>query len=106
MNAQTGAPLAFEEKNLQRVASLLKTTANDRRLCILYELMAHPERSVGQLEKVSGLSQSALSQHLAKMRKDEIVKTRRSAQTIYYSISSSEIRDLLTALLQIFNKPA
>lgn len=80
---------AIPEKSDQ-LASLLKVLANDRRLVVLCDLVRHGERSVGELEVVSGLSQSALSQHLAKMRQHGIVKTRRAAQTIFYSLACSE----------------
>lgn len=83
-------------------ASLLKIMANDRRLLVLCELAEAGERSVSELESVSGLSQSALSQHLAKMRHHGIVRTRRSAQTIYYSLASQEARVLIEVLCRLF----
>ena len=64
-------------------AKFLKSMANDRRLVVLCEL-AKGERSVGELEEVAGLSQSALSQHLARLREARLVRTRREAQTIHY----------------------
>lgn len=83
-------------------AALLKVLANDRRLIVLCELAGVGERSVGELEAVSGLSQSALSQHLAKMRQHGIVKTRRSAQTIYYSLASREAKVLIEVLCRLY----
>lgn len=83
-------------------AALLKIMANDRRLLVLCELVEAGERSVTELEAVSGLSQSALSQHLAKMRHHGIVKTRRSAQTIYYSLASHEARVLIEVLCRLY----
>ena len=83
-------------------AMLLKILANDRRLVVLCELAGIGERSVGELETVSGLSQSALSQHLAKMRRHGIVKTRRAAQTIYYSLASREAKALIEALCRLY----
>lgn len=70
---------------------------NDRRLEILYQLY-DKECNVGELEKKVKLSQSALSQHLAVLRKEEIVKTRRVAQTIYYSIKDSRTKAILDLL--------
>jgi len=83
-------------------ASLLKIMANDRRLMVLCELVEAGERSVTELETVTGLSQSALSQHLAKMRHHGIVRTRRSAQTIYYSLASHEARVLIEVLCRLY----
>lgn len=74
---------------------------NQHRLLILCQLM-RAERSVGELERIIGLSQSALSQHLARLRRDSLVKTRRSAQTIYYSLSGHEAEKVLGALYQIY----
>ena len=79
---------------------LLKALSNEKRLqiaCVLYD----GERAVGELEKIVGLSQSALSQHLARLRNDEIVKTRREAQTIYYSLSNPAAEKLLLSLTAI-----
>lgn len=83
-------------------AALLKVMANDRRLLVLCELVDAGERSVTELELVSGLSQSALSQHLAKMRHHGIVKTRRAAQTIYYSLASPEAAMLIELLCRLY----
>jgi DNA-binding transcriptional ArsR family regulator len=83
-----------------RVARVLKAMSNDRRLRILCHL-SEKERSVGELCALVGMGQSALSQHLAKLRADKIVKTRREAQTIYYSIASKEITDILTGLQEV-----
>ena len=60
------------------------------------------ERSVGELERLVGLSQSALSQHLARLRRDGLVKTRRSAQTIYYSLAGEEAREVLATLCRLY----
>ncbi|WP_288903246.1 metalloregulator ArsR/SmtB family transcription factor [uncultured Sneathiella sp.] len=79
----------------------LKAISNKHRLMILCNLV-ESERSVGELEKIVGLSQSALSQHLARLRKEEVVKTRREAQTIYYSLQDENIVDVLRLLEDIF----
>jgi len=78
---------------------VLKAMGNIKRMQILYALR-EGEVSVGGLEKVVDLSQSALSQHLAVLRKEDVVKTRRDAQTIYYSIKS----DLVVKILDMMNK--
>ena len=88
----------------EAAADLLALLANPHRLRILCELHGG-ERSVSQLEAVAGLSQSALSQHLAKLRAAEIVSTRREAQTIYYSVVDARVQTILTALYETFCAP-
>lgn len=83
---------------------LLKALGNEKRLEILYNLL-EKELNVGELEKIVGLSQSALSQHLAILRVENIVKTRRAAQTIYYSIKSDKVIKVLNFIDKIFNNP-
>ena len=89
------------EANARRAGGLLKALCNDRRLLILCHL-AMGEKSVGQLEALVGLSQSALSQHLARLRRDDIVATRREAQSIYYRISSPEAAAVMETLHTIY----
>lgn len=89
------------ESRLDDVVTLLKALSNKRRLLILCALCKQ-ERSVGDLEKMVGLSQSALSQHLARLRRDGFVKTRREAQTIFYSTDSPQVCALLDSLNGIF----
>lgn len=80
---------------------LLKAMGNERRLAILCHL-SEREHSVTELCQLIGLSQSALSQHLAKLRRDKLVKTRRAAQTVYYSVDSPEVAPLLLSLNYLF----
>lgn len=89
------------EAKAGQAAGLLKLLANERRLMILCEL-ASGEASVGQLAKKANLGQSALSQHLAKMRDEKLVATRRDAQTIFYRIADPRAARLLSALKDIF----
>lgn len=91
------------EKNIGRLVKLLKAIANEKRLIILCALHKK-ECSVGALEEVTRLSQSALSQHLAKLRRDGIVRTRRDAQTIYYSIKDPTAEMLMHTLCDITKK--
>jgi DNA-binding transcriptional ArsR family regulator len=91
---------ALEDK-AELVSRLLKSLANERRLLILCHLI-QGEKSVGELEKLVGLSQSALSQHLARLRKEALVTTRREAQTIFYSVASNEARAVLATLYELF----
>lgn len=83
-------------------ARLLKAMGNEKRLKILYYL-SEKELNVGELEKLIGLSQSALSQHLAVLRAENMVKTRRSAQTIYYSLQGDKVRCVLDVVEQIYS---
>ena len=83
------------------LAKKLKALANDKRLEILY-LIANEELSVGDIEKKLNLSQSALSQHLAVLRRENVVSTRRKAQTIYYTIKSDVIKQIFVLLKSLF----
>jgi DNA-binding transcriptional ArsR family regulator len=88
----------------EEVSELLKAVANSHRLLILCELN-NGERSVSALEAVVPLSQSALSQHLGKLRDLGMVKTRREAQSIYYSLADPRIAELIKMLCRIFGAP-
>ncbi len=83
---------------------LLKALANSHRLMILCELK-DGERSVSALEDVVPLTQSALSQHLAKLREGGFVTTRREAQTIYYSLADQRVARLIEVLHELFCAP-
>jgi DNA-binding transcriptional ArsR family regulator len=85
-------------------ADFLKVIANDRRLMVLCELLKG-ERSVGELETVVGLSQSALSQHLARLRRSHLVQTRRESQTIYYRIADPGVSKIVGALYDLYCEP-
>ena len=89
------------ERQAGAAEGLLKAVANRRRLTILCEL-ANGERSVSALGEATGLSQSALSQHLARLRADRVVTTRRESQTIYYSLESDRVRKLIDLLYQLY----
>jgi ArsR family transcriptional regulator, virulence genes transcriptional regulator len=87
--------------HVRRATRLLKLLANEQRLMILCRLH-EGEANVSQLSDHLDQSISATSQHLAKMRAEELVDTRRDAQTIYYSISDEAARSLLTTLCGIY----
>ncbi len=87
----------------QAATDMLKAMSNESRLLILCQLV-HGEKTVGELETVIGLSQSALSQHLAVLRQSDLVKTRRNAQSIYYSLAGPEPQALIKALYDLFGK--
>ncbi|MGB0670145.1 MAG: ArsR/SmtB family transcription factor [Rhodospirillales bacterium] len=88
-------------ENARRASTLLKAMANQHRLMILCQLIKG-EKNVGEMERVIGLSQSALSQHLARLRRDKIVKTRRVAQTIYYSLNGEEASAIIETLYTLY----
>jgi ArsR family transcriptional regulator, virulence genes transcriptional regulator len=84
-----------------RAERLLKAMASQPRLMILCELV-QGERTVTELQQAVGIAMSAVSQHLAKLREAEVVATRRESQTIYYSLSSDAVKELLGSLYTIF----
>lgn len=88
-------------ENADGVAELLTLLGNGKRLVIIGHLLEE-EMSVGVLARKVGLSQSALSQHLAKLRNLGLVQTRRDRQTIYYSCNSEAVRRLFVALDENF----
>ena len=88
-------------RNSEQAARLLKTAGNPHRLMILCTLTSG-EMSVGDINERIDLSQSALSQHLARLREMGLVRTRREAQSIYYSLSGNEVRKLMDCLYEIF----
>ncbi len=90
------------ERNIKVAANLLKALSNERRLKIMCAL-CQGEKNVGEMEDLVDLSQSALSQHLARLRRDGMVSTRREAQTIYYSVNDPAAKDILRCLCKIFN---
>lgn len=94
---------ALKSKAVEAEA-LLKALANEHRLTILCELHLG-ERSVSELQQSVGLGQSALSQHLARLRADRLVTTRREAQTIHYSIGSDQAAEVIALLHHMFCGP-
>jgi len=90
----------LEEKAFE-AESFLKAFANRHRLMIMCQLK-DTEKSVTALQEAVGLSQSAMSQHLARLRADDLVKTRREAQTIYYSLASKDVERLIGLLYELF----
>ncbi|MGC3874342.1 ArsR/SmtB family transcription factor [Halomonas sp. GXIMD04776] len=81
--------------------NLLKAMANENRLRILC-LLDETELSVSELNSRLALSQSALSQHLAILRREGLVTTRRSSQTIYYSLQGQEARTVVDTLAKLY----
>jgi len=89
------------QKQSQKAAELLKMMSNEKRLQILCHL-GECELSVNELVDIIGLSQSALSQHLAVLRAQNLVSTRRQAQMIFYSIKDNAVNEILKTLYQLY----
>lgn len=85
---------------------MLRLLANEKRLLMLCHLVAAGEMNVGSLAEAVGLSQSALSQHLAKLREERLVATRRDAQTIYYRLADPKAAQVLALLRDIYSGDA
>lgn len=95
--------LADLENRAHQAARLLKMMASEQRLILLCRL-SEGEASVNTLSSYVNLAQSATSQHLAKMRQEGLVKTRRDAQTIYYSLSDPAASRIIDLLCDIYAK--
>jgi DNA-binding transcriptional ArsR family regulator len=89
------------ERNAHKASGLLGAMANTSRLMILCRL-ADGEKSVSELQPMIGLSQSALSQHLAVLRRRQLVRTRRAGQSIYYSLASGQAASVINTLHEQF----
>lgn len=90
-------------KNAEKAAAQIKALAHPARLMILCQLV-DKEKSVGDLYQDSSLSQSAFSQHLAVLRKQNLVKTRRQTQTIFYSLENNHSIQILQLLYKLYCK--
>lgn len=100
--APPGTGLAAQmQARSEAAAELLKAMANPQRLRVLC-LLIEREMSVGELNALVPLSQSALSQHLAVLREKKLVKTRREAQTVYYSVADGTVHDVIETLHRNF----
>lgn len=96
--------LATFEKKADGVADLLKAMGNTRRLMVLCKLVEHGEMTVGSLAGEVNLSQSALSQHLARMREEGLVDFRRESQMLWYRVADPRVEALLATLYQLYCK--
>lgn len=94
--------MAGLERKASEAAGLLKLLANENRLLILCRLVLAKEMSVNDLAEAVGLGQSALSQHLAKMREEGLLATRREAQTVFYRMADPNAVRLLALLKSIY----
>ncbi|MEH2623959.1 DNA-binding transcriptional ArsR family regulator [Bradyrhizobium sp. AZCC 1719] len=100
--ADDAAALKKLAKQAGDAAQLLKMLANEKRLLILCFLAVRGEMTVGELVAIVNLSQSALSQHLAKLRADGLVEFRRTSQTLHYRVADQRTLRLLGVLKEIF----
>ncbi|HEX7341088.1 MAG TPA: metalloregulator ArsR/SmtB family transcription factor [Rhodanobacteraceae bacterium] len=102
----SASDLTAMQANADKAAALLKALANAQRLRVLC-MLADCEMSVGQIhERIPELSQSALSQHLARLREEQLVHTRRESQTIWYSLPPGPARDVIATLYGLYCAPA
>jgi len=101
MKQNTGMDLKQMTQSASRASALMKTLGHKDRLMILCHL-AESEKSVGQIADLLQIPQSPLSQHLSRMRREELVDTRREAQTIYYSLKSGEASRIVEVLYELF----
>ena len=96
--------LAVFEASAGRAAALLRLLSNEKRLMVLCQL-ADGEMSVGEIQSRVSLSQSALSQHLALLRDDGVVATRRESQTIFYRLADPAAMRVIETLAELFCPP-
>ncbi|NMM76443.1 transcriptional regulator [Acidovorax sp. SRB_14] len=92
----------FLQEGADKAAALLRALGNGHRLLVLCLLIEHGELPVGALLEQVELSQSALSQHLAKLRDEGLVAFRRESQTLYYRIDNPDVEKLVATLKAIF----
>jgi len=101
MRNTAGSPASDMKVHASDAAGLMKALGNESRLMILC-VLAEGERSVSDLNNVVPLSQSALSQQLGRLRRQELVKTRRKSQTIYYSLADGPADKVINLLHDIY----
>lgn len=94
------------EEHAAAAAGMLRLLASERRLMVLCTLIAEGEAPVGRLASRAGLSQPAMSQHLAKLREDGLVATRREGTTIHYRIADPRVARIMATLHEIYCAPA
>ncbi|SDH21581.1 ArsR/SmtB family transcription factor [Roseospirillum parvum] len=104
MDPKPPADLARLRDNALQASRLLKAMSNQHRLLILCQLLKG-EHSVGQLAALVGLTQSALSQHLARLRRDDLVQTRRDGQTVRYTLKGDAAGTVLATLHGLYCAP-
>lgn len=98
------AQIDLLQDSAAKAARMLRLLGNEHRLLVLC-LLADGEKHVGALQREVALSQSALSQHLAKLREDGLVAPRRESQTIHYRIADPDVLRLIETLADIYCPP-
>ena len=98
---ETSPELSELHDKASHAVELLKAMANEWRLMILCQL-SEGEKTVSELQEILGLSQSALSQHLAVLRREKIVKARKHAQLVSYSLAGDEAPKVMNTLHEVF----
>jgi DNA-binding transcriptional ArsR family regulator len=101
---RTAGELDRMTEKAREASDFLKALAHESRLLILCTL-CEGEKSVGELEEFLGERQSTVSQHLARLRFDGLVTTRRDGKVIYYSVANEDVRSILTAVYNVFCRP-
>lgn len=101
-----GPDLAGLQDKAAKAARLLRLLGNENRLVLLCHLVAEGEMAVGSLAEALGLSQPALSQHLALLREDGLVATRREAQAVFYRLADPKAASVLGLLRDLYCPPA
>ncbi len=96
----------FTDAELETTTEVLKALAHDVRLKLMRALLESGEKSVGELEVLTGVGQPGLSQQLAVLRKAELVRTRRDAKLIYYSLSPETLTPIARLLCALSGAPA
>lgn len=90
------------QDSAEQAAALLKAMSNPKRLLILCMLCGSPGTSAGDLARATGLSPSATSQHLAKMREEGLIASQRDAQRILYFIKNAAVNSLIATLKNVY----
>ena len=101
LNFEDSAQMAELHDMAAHAVELLKAMANEWRLMILCQL-SEGEKTVSELQEILGLSQSALSQHLAVLRRERIVRSRKEAQSVSYSLSGDDATKVMNTLHDVF----
>ena len=102
MNTETKPDLAALRDKAAEAARMLSLLANENRLLLLCHLASEGEMTVTALAEAVGLSQPALSQHLAKLREDGLVATRKVSQTVFYRLTDSKAATILGVLRDLY----
>ncbi|MBB5222805.1 ArsR family transcriptional regulator [Amaricoccus macauensis] len=100
----TDAELDKIVQNAQKASDFLKALSHEGRLVILCHL-ASGEKSVNELERLLSARQAAVSQQLARLRLEGLVKTRRDGKTIYYSLTDDRPRQIIEVVYELFCRP-